>query len=83
MLLEPGEKFVPEEYENLPCCLNLLSNRKIMIALNKEKPDFNFIKGKINKNNGAANKTLPAKTKIIPIITEIIIISNLIFFEIF
>ena len=50
------------EYENLPCSFNRFNKRKTISALNKEKPDFNFIKGKINKNIGAANKTRPAKT---------------------
>ena len=34
-------------------CLNLFNNLKIIIALNKDKPDFNFIKGNINKNIGS------------------------------
>ena len=83
MLLDPGEKLVPEEYVNLPCCLNLFNNLKIIIALNKDKPDFNFIKGNINKNIGAANKILPAITSIIPISIEKIIVINLIDLEIF
>ena len=70
MLLDPGEKFAPEEYENLPCCLNLFNKRKSISALNNDKPDFNFIKGSINKNIGAAKKTLPAITNIIPISIE-------------
>ena len=83
MLLDPGEKFVPEEQENLPCCLSLFSNRKIINALNKEIPDFNFIKGRIKKSIGAANKIRPAKSNIIPKNIERITINNLIFFEIF
>ena len=82
MLLDPGEKFVPEVYENLPCCLNLLSKRKIISALNKEKPDFNLINGKINKKIGAANKIRPAKTNKIPKIIEKNTIKILIFLEI-
>ena len=54
-----------------------------MIALNKEKPDFNFIKGSISKNIGAASKILPAKTNIIPKRIEKITNKNLIFLEIF
>ena len=46
-------------------------------------PDFNFIKGKINKRTGAANKTLPAIISKIPNKSEKIIIKNLTFFEIF
>ena len=54
-----------------------------MIALSKEKPDFNLIKGSISKNIGAANKILPAKTNIIPNSIERITNKNLIFLEIF
>ena len=83
MLLDPGEKLVPEEYVNLPCCLNLFNNLKIIIALNNDKPDFNLIKGNINKNIGAAKKTLPAIINIIPISIEKVIIINLIDLETF
>ena len=83
MLLDPGEKLAPEVYVNLPCCLNLFNNLKIINALNNDKPDFNLIKGNTNKNIGAANKTLPAITNIIPKSIEKIIIINLIDFEIF
>ena len=41
---------VPDLYENRPCCLSLFSNRKIISALNKERPDFNFTIGKSSKN---------------------------------
>ena len=83
MLLEPGEKFVPEEYENLPCCLSLLIKRKSIIALNKEKPDFSLIKGNSSTNNGAANNILPAKINNIPKIKENNTIKILTFLEIF
>jgi hypothetical protein len=74
---------VPDVYENLPCCLNLLSNRKIIRALKSDIPDPSFIKGSTIKSNGAANIILPARTKITPKKREDITIRNLIFFEIF
>ena len=74
---------MPEVYENLPCCLNLFNNLKIIIALKRDKPDFNFIKGNINKNIGAANKILPAMSRIIPPSIEKMITSILMLFEIF
>ena len=83
MLLDPGEKLVPEVYENLPCCLNLFNKRNIMSALNKESPDFNLIKGKSNMSIGAASKMRPAKINAAPRKTDKIMIKNLTFFEIF
>ena len=83
MLLDPGEKLAPEVYENLPCCLNLFSKRKIIIALKIDIPDPSFIKGRSTKSNGAAKIILPAKTKIIPTKIDSITIKNLIFLEIF
>ena len=83
MLLDPGEKLAPDVYENLPCCLNLLSKRKIIRALKIDIPEPNFIKGNSIKSNGAAKIILPAKTRITPAKRESITIRNLIFFEIF
>ena len=83
MLLDPGEKFAPAEYENLPCSFKRFNKRKTISALNKEKPDFNFIKGKINKNIGAANKMRPAKTSAAAKSTERMIIKSLMIREIF
>jgi hypothetical protein len=83
MLLDPGEKLAPDVYENLPCCLNLLSKRKIIRALKIDIPEPNFIKGNSIKSNGAAKIILPAKTRITPKKRESITIRNLIFFEIF
>ena len=74
---------MPEDYENLPCCLSLLISLKSIIALNKEIPDFSLIKGKSRTSNGAANKTLPAKISIIPRSNESITIKIRIFLEIF
>ena len=55
----------------------------IISALNKESPDFNFIKGNSNMSIGAASKMRPAKTSTNPSKIDRITIKNLIFLEIF